>query len=66
MESNIKRINKSIKGYNKAHAKLLKYKTQRMWVEEDDKIHALNYIYYRYFTNRYLNWLREIVITHKT
>jgi hypothetical protein len=60
--NNIRRINRSIKRLNKAHNKLLKHKTQRMWVEEDEKIHALNYIYYRYFTNRYLNWLREKVI----
>ena len=59
MNNNIKRYKKSFNNYRKAHNKLLKYKTQRMWVEEDKKIHALNYIYYRYFTNRYLNWLRE-------
>jgi len=42
--------------------RLLKHKTERMWIEENKKIHILNYFYYRYLTNEYLNWLRIKVL----
>ena len=58
----IRRYKKSFSKRNKAHNNLLKHKTQRMWIEEEEDIHVLNYWYYRYFTNRYLNWLREKAI----
>jgi len=45
--------------------KLLKHKTERMWIEENKDIHILNYFYYRYLTNRYLNWLRYKVLEAK-
>ncbi len=37
--------------------KLLKARSQRMWIQETKHIHALNYWFYKYFTNSYKNWL---------
>lgn len=34
--------------------KLMMAKATRQWVQEDKKIHALNYWYYRWFTNRFI------------
>ena len=42
--------------------RLLKHKTERMWIEKNKDIHILNYWFYRYFTNRYLNWMRDKII----
>lgn len=46
----IERRNKSI--FNRKKQKLL-----RMWVQHDKRINAINYIYYRFFTNRFTNYL---------
>ncbi len=37
--------------------KLLKARTERMWIEENKDINILNYWYYKYFTHRYRNYL---------
>ena len=37
--------------------KLLKNKTERIWIEENKHINILNYIYYRYLTNSYRDFL---------
>ncbi len=47
------------------NSKLLKRKSERMWIEENKDIHALNYWFYRYFTTRYSNWLKYWAIIGK-
>ena len=42
---------------DKRSVMLLKNKTERMWIEDNTDIHVLNYWFYRYFTNRYRNYL---------
>ena len=42
--------------------KLLKHKSERMFIEQNKDIHIFNYWFYRYVSNRYLNWLRERAI----
>lgn len=41
----------------KSTIKLMKAKTERMWVKENKHIHIFNYWYYRYLTNSYRNFL---------
>ena len=41
----------------KSTTKLLKAKTERMWIEKNENIHILNYWFYRYFTNSYRDFL---------
>ena len=47
---------------HKAQNKRILATAQRMWVEEDKKIHALNYLYYRYLTNRFELYLVSKVV----
>ena len=32
-------------------------KAERKWIEEEDKIDPINYWWYRYFSNKFENWL---------
>ena len=43
-----------------SYIRLLRNKTTRMWVESDKKIHAFNYWYYRYLTNKYTDYLLRL------
>ena len=36
---------------------LMKKKTERIWIEENKKIHVFNYWFYRWFTNSYRDFL---------
>ena len=42
---------------DKTSVRLLKNKIERMWVEDNLDIHAFNYWFYRYFTNRFRNYV---------
>jgi hypothetical protein len=42
---------------SKSTIKLLKNKTERMWIEDNKDINIFNYWFYRFFTNRYRNYL---------
>lgn len=42
-----------------SYIKLMKAKTTRIWVGENKYIHALNYWFYKWFTNSYRNFLLE-------
>lgn len=53
MHSNIKRVLKSRDRLSNATNKNLINTMVRLWIEWDKKIHALNYLYYRYFTNEF-------------
>lgn len=41
----------------KSHIKMLKKKTERIWVEKNEHIHILNYWFYRWFTHSYRDFL---------
>ncbi len=60
--SNALAFERSQMRYKVTYKRLLKHKTERMWIQENTDINVLNYWFYRYFTNRYLNWLRERAI----
>ncbi len=47
MENKIKRFRRSFEKVEKANKKLIKSKAFRIWVENNPKIHILNYPYYR-------------------
>ena len=47
----IKRLSNSFKELNKAEDKRRIRTIERIWIGDTPKIHALNYWYYRYFTN---------------
>ena len=53
MEKNIKKFNKIRDSLRDTHNKLVLKRATRMWVEQNFKIHALNYWYYRWFTNEF-------------
>lgn len=36
---------------------LLKKKIERMWIEDNKDINIINYWFFRYFTNRYRDYL---------
>jgi len=40
-----------------SYLRLMKHKSQRMWIQQNPKIHLLNYWFYRYFTKSYYNFL---------
>lgn len=48
---NIKKINESLYNLKIATEKRIIATATRMWVEDTPQIHALNYWYYRWFTN---------------
>jgi len=51
------RIEKSLYDLNRAeNRRKLKY-AERVWVEETPKINILNYVWYRYFTNDFINFI---------
>ena len=54
-------IRKVIQMGGKVHSyiRLIKRRTERVWVEENEHIHALNYWWYKWFTNSYRNFLLE-------
>lgn len=49
----IEKLKESFKKLKEAQDKNKLAKAMRIWVERDTKIHALNYWYYRWFTNRF-------------
>ena len=49
----LKRVKSSTSTLQKAINKRILAKAVRQWVETTPKIHALNYLYYRYFTNEF-------------
>jgi len=48
-----KRLLKSSDKLNKTTQQLVLARATRIWVQKTPKIHALNYWYYRYFTNEF-------------
>ena len=50
---NKERIIKSIKKVQKSEKRLKIKKLETLWIQQDSKIHLLNYLYYRYFTNEF-------------
>jgi len=57
MKNKTQKIINSLEGVTKSQIRLLKAKTERMWIEENKHIHLLNYWFYRYFTNSYRDFL---------
>ncbi len=53
MEKNIRKFNEIRESLRKTHDRLVLKKATRMWIEGSFKIHALNYWYYRWFTNEF-------------
>ena len=53
----IKRLNKSINNLNRAERRRKLKQAERIWIENTPKIHALNYLWYRYFTNDFINFI---------
>jgi len=47
MTSNIKRILKANRNFEKAARKLSKARAERIWVEKNKHIHLFNYPYYK-------------------
>jgi len=41
----------------KIELKLLKARSTRMWIEQNEQIHIFNYLFYRYLTNSYRDYL---------
>ncbi len=40
-----------------SYLNLMKHTSERIWIEQNPKIHLLNYLFYRYFTKSYYNFL---------
>jgi len=40
-----------------SYENLMKQKSLRIWIEENEHIHLLNYWFYRYFTDSYYKFL---------
>ncbi len=53
MEKNIRKFNRIRDSLRKKQNLLSLKRATRMWVEQTFKIHALNYWYYRWFTNEF-------------
>lgn len=49
----IKRLSNSFKKLNKAEDRRRLKAMERIWIQDTPKIHALNYLWYRYFTNEF-------------
>ena len=48
---------KSIDNLKKAENRRRLKQAERIWVENTPKINALNYLWYRYFTNDFINFI---------
>ena len=53
----IKRLGNSINNLNRAERRRRLKQAERIWVEHTPKIHALNYLWYRYFTNDFIDFI---------
>jgi len=53
----IKKIAKSINNLNKSENRGRLKQAERIWIENTPKIHALNYLWYRYFTNNFIYFI---------
>lgn len=47
MNKNKRRLIKSIKSLNQAEKKLIKARSERIWIENNPHIHILNYPFYK-------------------
>jgi len=53
----IKTLLKSTNNLTKAENRRRLKQAERIWVENTPKIHALNYLWYRYFTNDFIDFI---------
>lgn len=51
------KIKESIINLNKAENRRRLKQAERIWVENTPKIHALNYLWYRYFTKDFISFI---------
>ncbi len=65
MERNIDLFNKIRDDLRKSSNNLALKKATRMWIEGDFRIHALNYWYYRWFTNEFELFLMSTYYQNK-
>ena len=55
--NNMKRINDSLVKLTKAEQRRRLKSLERQWIELNPEINAINYFYYRYFTNDFEKFL---------
>ena len=61
METKTQRLTQSLNKLYKAQDKRRIAVMERIWVQDTPKIHALNYWYYRYFTNEFALYILDAI-----
>jgi hypothetical protein len=57
----IKRLSNSFTNLNKAEDRRRLKAMERIWIQDTPKIHALNYWWYRYFTNEFELYILDAI-----
>lgn len=59
------RLTKTLQSVNKAEDQRRLKAMERFWIQDTPKVHALNYWFYRYFTNEFELYILDAIHFHE-